>query len=336
MTFILPSMLAGLLLIPIIVGLYIYLVRARRKQLARQGNFGIPSDAAGRQTGAPLRHLPWIMFLVGLAGLLVAMARPQAAVSLPRIEGTVILAFDVSGSMGANDIQPTRIDAAKEAAKAFVEHQPSTVQIGIVAFSDTGFSVQAPSYDQQSILAAINRLAPQRGTSVANGILVSLNAIQTAEHPGTSLYSNLTPAPTVEPTPVPVGTHDSAVIVLLSDGENNERPDPVAAAQAAANRGVRIYTVGLGSPAGIDLHVNGLTVHTQLDEPMLKQIAQVSGGTYYNAQSAQQLINIYNNLDPALTVKPEETELTAVFAGASAVFLLIGGLYSLLQFGRVL
>ena len=335
MTFILPSMLAGLLLIPVIVGLYIYLVRARRRQLAKQGNFGLPSDAAGKQTGA-LRHLPWIMFFAGLAGLLIAMARPQAKVSLPRIEGTVILAFDVSGSMAANDIQPTRIDAAKAAAKAFVEHQPSTVQIGIVAFSDTGFSVEAPSYDQQSILAAINRLAPQRGTSVANGILVSLNTIQTAEQPDTGLYSNLTPAPTVEPTPVPSGTYDSAVIVLLSDGENNEQPDPVAAAQTAAKRGVRIYTIGLGSPAGIDLHVNGFTVHTQLDEPALRQIAQVSGGAYYNAQSAQQLISIYNNLDPALIVKPEETEVTAVFAGVSALFLLIGGLYSLLQFGRVL
>lgn len=335
MTFILPSMLAGLLLIPILIGLYIYIVRMRRRQLARQGNFGIASDATGKPTGA-LRHLPWIMFILGLAGLLVAMARPEAEVSLPRIEGTVILAFDVSGSMAANDSQPTRIDAAKAAAKAFVEHQPSTVQIGIVAFSDTGFSVQAPSYDQQSILAAINRLTPQRGTSVANGILVSLDTIQKAEQPDTSLYSNLTPVPTVQPTPVPAGTYDSAVIVLLSDGENNEQPDPVAAAQAAAKRGVRVYTVGLGSPAGVDLHVNGFTVHTQLDEPMLKQIAQVSGGTYYNAQTAQQLINIYDNLDPALIVKPEETELTAVFAGASALFLLIGGIYSLLQFGRLL
>lgn len=335
MTFLLPPILSGLLLIPIIVGLYIFLVRGRRRQLAKQGNFGIPSDAAGKRTGAA-RHLPWIMFFIGLAGLLVAMARPQAVVSLPRVEGTVILAFDVSGSMAANDIQPTRIDAAKAAAKAFIEHQPPTVQIGIVAFSDAGLSVQAPSNDQESLLAAVSRLSPQRGTSVANGILVSLKAIQTAEQPDTNFYSNVTPVPTVEPTPVPAGTYDLVVIVLLSDGENNEQPDPIAAAQAAANRGVRIYTVGLGSPAGVDLLVNGFLVHTQLDEPMLKQIAHVSGGAYYNAQSAQQLINVYNNLDTALVIKPEKTELTAIFAGASALFLLIGGLYSLLQFGRVL
>ncbi len=335
MSFLLPPMLAGLLLIPIIVAFYVYIAWARRKQFAKQGDFGIPTNPAGRRSGAA-RHLPWIMFFVGLSGLLVAMARPQAEVSLPRIEGTVILAFDVSGSMAATDIQPSRMDAAKAAAKAFVQHQPPTVQIGIVDFSDTGFSVQAPTNDQASILAAIDRLAPERGTSVGSGILVSLNTIETAEHPDTSFYSNAPPSPTVEPTPVPAGTHDSAVVVLLSDGENNESPDPIAAAQQAANRGVRVYTVGLGSPQGIDLKVNGFLVHTQLDEPTLKQISEVTGGTYYNAQNAQQLIDVYKNLDPALVIKPQETELTAVFAGGSAVFLLIGALYSLLQFGRVL
>ncbi len=335
MSFMLPQVLAGVLLIPMLIGLYAFMVRSRRRQLAKQGDFGIASDSSGRRSSAT-RHLPWIMFFIGIAGLLVAMARPQAEVNLPRIEGTVILAFDVSGSMGATDIQPTRMDAAKAAAKAFIEHQPPTVQIGVVAFSDTGFTVQAPTNDQQSILDAINRLKPQRGTSVANGILVSLDTIRTAEQPDTGFYSNLTPLPTVEPTPVPAGTYDSAVIVLLSDGENNESPDPAAAAQEAANRGVRIYTVGLGSPQGTDLHVNGFMVHTSLDEATLKQIAQVSGGTYYNAQSAQQLIDIYRNLDLSLVVKPEKTELTAVFAGASALFLLIGGLYSLLRFGRVL
>lgn len=335
MSFILPPVLFGLLLIPVLVGLYLYLVRLRRKQMTVQGNFGIASDLAGRRPGVG-RHLPWIMFFVGLAGLLVAMARPQAQVSLPRIEGNVILAFDVSGSMAATDIQPTRMDAAKAAAKAFIEHQPPSVQIGVVAFSDAGLSVQVPTNDQGSVLAAVNRLGPERGTSVANGILVALNTIERAEQPDTSLYSNLTPVPTVQPTPVPAGTYDSSVIVLLSDGENNERPDPIAAAQEAANRGVRIYTVGLGSPQGINLHVNGFTVHTQLDEATLKQIAQVSGGTYYNAQTAQQLIDVYSHLDPALVVRPQETELTALFAGASAIFFLIGGLYSLLQFGHVL
>ncbi len=335
MTFILPAMLSGLLLVPVLVGLYIYMVRARRQRRLQQGSFGTPSDAAGKRAGFG-RHIPWVMFFIGLAGLLFSLARPQAQVTLPRVEGTIVLAFDVSGSMAATDIQPTRIDAAKMAAKAFVDHQPATVQVGIVAFSDAGLSVQAPTYDQEAITAAINRLSPQRGTSVATGIQVALDAIAKAELPDTSMYSNLTPSPTVEPTPVPRGTYDSAAIILLSDGENNEPPDPLAAAQQAAARGVRVYTVGLGSPQGIDLHVNGFTVHTSLDESTLRQIAQTTGGTYYNAQSAQQLVDIYSHLDPTLVVKPQETELTALFAGASAIFFLIGGLFSLLQFGRVL
>ncbi len=335
MTFILAPMLVGLLLIPILVGLYVFMVRSRRRRQAQQDSFGVASDRAGKRSGFA-RHVPWIMFFIGLAGLLFLLARPQAEVTLPRIEGTVVLAFDVSGSMAATDIQPTRMDAAKAAAKAFVEHQPSTVQIGIVAFSDAGLSVQAPTYDQNAILDAINRLSPQRGTSVATGIQVALNAIAKSELPDMSLYSNLTPVPTVQPTPVPRGTYDSSAIILLSDGENNEAPDPIAAAQQAADRGVRVYTVGLGSPEGTNLHINGFTVHTTLDEATLQQIAQVTGGTYYNAQSAQQLVDVYSHLDPTLIVKPQETELTALFAGASAVFLLIGGLFSLLQFGRVL
>lgn len=335
MSFLLPAVLFGLVLIPILIGLYIYLVTMRRRQMVRQGQFGLASDPAGRNPGAA-RHLPWILFFVGLAGLLVAMARPQANVRLPVVEGSVVLAFDVSGSMAATDIQPTRIDAAKAAARAFIERQPPTVQIGVVAFSDAGLSVQVPTNDQASILAAVNRLQPERGTSVASGILVALNTIEKAEQPDSSMYSNLTPVPTVQPTPVPAGTYDSAVIVLLSDGENNEQPDPIKAAQQAADRGVRVYTVGLGSAEGTNLHVNRITVHTQLDEATLKQIAQVTGGTYYNAQNARQLIDVYSHLDPALVVKPEPTELTALFAGASAVLFLIGGLYSLLQFGHVL
>ncbi len=335
MTFIMRPMLVGLLLIPILIGLYVYVVRSRRRGQAAVGSFGLSTDSSDRPGGFA-RHFPWIMFAVGLAGLLFSLARPQAEVSLPRVEGTVILAFDVSGSMAATDIQPTRIDAAKAAAKAFVQHQPSTVQVGVVAFSDAGLSAQAPTYDQNAILDAINRLSPQRGTSVASGIQAALNAIAKAEQPDAGMYSNLTPAPTVQPTPVPRGTYDSSAIILLSDGENNESPDPIAAAQQAADRGVRVYTVGLGSPQGTDLHINGFTVHTTLDEATLKQIAQTTGGSYYNAQSAQQLVDIYSHLDPTLVVKPEETELTALFAGASAVFLLIGGLFSLLQFGRVL
>jgi len=256
-------------------------------------------------------------------------------VSLPRVEGTVILAFDVSGSMAADDMKPTRMEAAKAAARDFVQRQPPSVQVGVVAFSDNGFSMQVPTDNQDAVLAAINRLTPERGTSVANGIVASLNAIDAASGQPPHIYTNIVPTPTPTPTPVPQGTYTPAVVVLLSDGENNESPDPMAAAQAAADRGVRIYTVGIGSAAGTTLHVNGFTVFTQLDEQALQQIAKATGGTYYNATTAQDLREIYDNLDPQLVIKPEKTEVTSLFAGVSILVLLIGGAFSLLWFSRL-
>ncbi len=171
---------------------------------------------------------------------------------------------------------------------------------------------------------------------MAQGILASLNAIAVAAAgPANGYYTNRSPEPTPKPTPVPEGTHSPAVIVLLSDGENNENPDPIAAAQAAADQGVRIHTVGMGSPAGTTLDVNGFRVHTQLNEDMLKQIAQVSGGVYRDAQNQQDLSTIYNNLDTQLVIRPEMIEVTSIVAGASILVLLIGAAFSFLWLGRL-
>jgi Ca-activated chloride channel family protein len=300
---------------------------------AKYGSLGLLQNDAGSHLGAG-RHLPALFLLAGLAVLLFASARPQRQVSLPHIQGTVILAFDVSGSMAADDMLPTRMEAAKAAARAFVDEQPPDVQIGIVAFSDSGFSVQPATNDKDAVYAAIGRLKPERGTSLANGILVSLKAIAAAnDDNSTHYYSPLTPDPNA-PT-LPAGQYQSAVIVMLTDGENNEQPDPAVAVKAAGDRGVRIYTVGLGSPQGTLLHINGFTVHTQLDEVALQQVARATGGTYYNAKSAQELTKIYTHLDPQLIVKPEKVELTAIFAGISAILLLVGGLLSLLWFSHL-
>ena len=333
MSFIWPIMLLfAIVLIPLLIAFYLILQQRRRRFAAKYAGFGLASTGGG--VGGR-RHIPPILFLVGLSILLVGLARPQMVVTLPRTEGTVILAFDVSGSMAATDMLPTRMDAAKAAARNFVQHQPPSVQIGVVAFSDNGFSVQPPTNDQDAILASINRLTPQRGTSLANGILVSLHTIATSGQVDTNYYTSLTPVPSPAPTAVPQGTYSPAVIVLLTDGENNENPDPLAAAQAAAKAGVRIYTVGLGSAAGTNLHVNGFTVHTQLDEAQLQQIAQITGGAYTNAQSKDDLLKAYNNLNPQLVIKPEKTEVTSIFAGASVLVLLVGGLFSLLWFNRL-
>jgi Ca-activated chloride channel family protein len=329
-------MLLSLLLMPLGIGLYVRLQRQRRQMAARYGSLGFVQAPAGRRLGRR-RHVPPTLFLIGLILLLVALARPQAVVSLPRIEGTVILAFDISGSMAADDLKPTRMEAAKVAARDFVQRQPSTVQIGVVGFSDNGFAVQPPTNEQDAVLGAINRMTPQRGTSLGQGILASLKAIEVSQKPPETprLYSNLTPTPIASPTPVPKGTYTSAVIVLLTDGENNENPDPLAAAQTAIDRGVRIYTVGIGSAAGTTLHVNGFTVHTQLDEATLQQIAQLTDGVYYNAENQQELLKVYDNLNPQLVIKPEAMEVTSIFAGASILMMLIGGAFSLLWFSRL-
>jgi Ca-activated chloride channel family protein len=231
--------------------------------------------------------------------------------------------------MAADDLKPTRMEAAKAAARDFVLRQPRTVRIGVVAFSDGGLAVQAPTSEQETVLAAIGRLTPQRGTSLGQGILAALNTIAAGDKPPDLLYSNRTP------TPAPAARYPSAAIVLLTDGENNQSPDPLAAAQAAAERGVRIYTVGVGSPAGTTLRVNGFTIHTQLEEPALQQIAQISEGAYYNAENQEQLQAIYDTLDLQLVVKPEQTEVTALFAGAGSVVLLIGAICSMLWLGRM-
>ena len=335
MSFIWPETLLLLLVIPLFVMLYIRMEQRRRRIATRYGRLGLVQETAGRGLGLR-RHITPALFLLSLTILIVALARPQTVVSLPRIEGTVILAFDVSGSMAADDLKPTRMEAAKAAARDFVERQPPGVQIGVVAFSDSGFAVQAPTNDPETILASVNRLTPERGTSLGQGILASLNTISAVDAgQAPPLTGNLTPAPTPTPTPVPDGMYTSAVIVLLSDGENNVSPDPLAAAQTAADRGVRIYTVGIGSAAGTTLHVNGFTVHTQLDEAMLQQISQLTDGAYYNAESEQSLREIYENLNLQLVIKPDEMEVTSILAGAGILVLLIGGALSLLWFSRL-
>ncbi|MFN8467002.1 MAG: VWA domain-containing protein [Caldilineaceae bacterium] len=351
MTFIWPAALLLLLVLPLLVAWYLRLQRRRSQLAARYGTLGLvqaPGGGAPRPLGWR-RHLPPALFLAGLAVLLVALARPQMVVSLPRLEGTVILAFDVSGSMAADDLKPTRMEAAKEAARAFVDRQPPTVQVGVVSFSDSGFAVQPPTNEQATILAAIDRLRPERGTSLAHGILTALNAIfidedDTAEkraadgvagEPGQLLYSDLTPAPTPSPTPVPPGTYAPAVIVLLSDGENTAPPDPLEAVQVAADRGVRVYTIGIGSAEGATLEIEGFSIHTQLDEQTLQAVAERTGGTYFNAADAEELRSIYTNLNPELGIAPEKMEVTALFAGVSALLLLIGGAFSLLWFSRL-
>lgn len=334
MSFIWPTMLLLLILVPLFVLLYLGLQQRRRRMVAMYSNFGLVQGAGKRVTGMR-RHVPAALFLIALTILIVALARPQTVVSLPRLEGTVILAFDVSGSMAADDLKPTRMEAAKTAARAFVEQQPDTVQIGVVSFSEGGFSTQAPTNDQTAILSAINRLSIQRGTSLGRGIESALNtiAVGNGEPPLTLSTREQTTTPT--PEPVAAGSDPSTVIVLLTDGENTQAPDPLESAQMAADRGIRIHTIGIGSTEGAILKLDGFTVRSRLDEVTLQQIADLTEGTYSNATNEEDLEAIYDKIEPEFVVKPQKTEVTAVFAGAAILVMMIGGMLSLLWLGRL-
>lgn len=327
MSFIWPAMLASLFALPLLVVAYLALQRRRKRLAASYASFSdeqTPSSRPGR-----LRHIPPLLFLVGLTLLMLALARPQMTVSLPRIEGTVILVFDVSGSMAATDLQPNRMTAAKTAAVEFVQRQPPGVLIGVVAFSESGLSVLAPTNDPDAVLSAINRLKPEQGTSLGYGILAALDNIfpQTPDIPSEAAM----PAP----APVTAGSYGPALMVLLTDGENNAPPDPFDAAFAAAQRGVRIYSIGIGSPAGANLEVDGFIVHTQLDEVTLEQISGLTGGAYFNASSSEDFSKIYDQISPELVIEPEQMEITAILTGLSLAILLIGGWLSLIWFGRL-
>lgn len=327
MTFIWPMMLASLIILPLFILAYAAMLRRRQRIAAANASFA-GGLGQTRQVNR-LRHLPPLIFLLGLTMLLISLARPQMAVSLPKIEGTVVLVFDVSGSMAATDMEPNRLTAAKAAAIEFVRSQPPGVLIGVVAFSEGGLSIQAPTNDQEAVLASIDRLEPQASTSLGHGILTALNII----FPEGDKDSPDSPVPA--PTPAVAGAYGPALIVLLSDGENTAPPDPFEAAFVAAQHGVRIYSIGIGSPAGATIEINGFNIHTQLDELTLEQISGLTGGEYFNAASSEDLREIYNQISPELVVRPEKIEITALMAGLSMTLLLIGGWLSLIWFGRL-
>ncbi len=328
MTFIWPWMLISLLFVPLFVWAYFRLLEKRKKATTGLGPLGVVHNEAGKASGRR-RHILLVIFLIGLTLLLFGLARPEMFVELPRIEGTVILAFDVSNSMKADDFEPTRIEAAKAAAQAFVEHQPSTIKIGVVAFSNGGLVVQPPTDDTALVLDAIHRLTPQGATSLGQGIFSSINAIagETISIDPTTLE--------LEGTPVDIGHFPSAVVILLTDGENTTSPDPLAIAQLAASAGVRIYPVGIGSTEGTILEVDGFNVLTQLNESVLEEIASVTNGVYYFADDEETLRDIYENVDLRLTIRGDKMEITSVMAGFSLAFFLIGGMVSLVWYGRM-
>lgn len=330
-------MLWLLWIVPLLVVIYIMIQRRRQKFAVRYASLSLVKEAVGRGPGFR-RHLPPALFLTGLTVLILAIARPVATVTLPSQEGTVVLAIDVSGSMRADDLNPSRIEAAKEAAKTFVEKQPRAVRIGVVSFSESAAIVQAPTKDRTAALAAINRLAPQSRTAIGSGISTSLDVIfEESDAPRAPSSTDILggDVQNVTPAPVPRGTYIPAAIVLLSDGQSNTGPAPLDVAETASEHGVRIYTVGMGFPEGTVLKMQGYSMRVRLDEETLKNIAEKTDGSYFKADNEADLQRIYENLGTRLVFKAEQAEITAPFTAAAAVFLLAGVALSLLWFNRL-
>jgi len=283
--------------------------------------------------------------------MLVAIARPTALVTLPTQHELIILAMDVSGSMRAVDVQPTRLAAAQAAARAFINDQPGNVRIGIVSFAGTAAVVQPPTDNREDLLAAIDRFQLQRATAIGSGLLVSLKAIfpdvefdLRASNPrvqtrdtGHGLSIDHPKAPAKDaPKPVPAGSYASAAIILLTEGQTPTGPDPIEAAKMAAERGVKVYTVGVGTVQGEVIGWEGWSMRVRLDEDSLKQIANVTRGEYFHAGSAADLKQIYKGMNARMVLQKQQTEVTALFVAAAAVFVVLGAGLSLAWFNRLL
>jgi Ca-activated chloride channel family protein len=303
---------------------YRWLHRQRTRTLAAAGL----SRTAGRRWARVRRHVPPMLFLAALVLLLLGTARPQATIGVPRATGTVILAFDVSNSMAADDVAPTRLAAAQAAATRFVQEQPSTVDIGVVAFSQGALSTQRPSNDHRATVAAIDRLNVAGGTSLGQAILASLTAI-------TGKPVSM-PDPDSGAPPPDLGYWGSATIVLLSDGEDTGGPDAVVAAELASAAGVHIETIGVGTVEGTTIEVDKYQIATALNEDLLTEIAKTTNGSYHRAGDAKSLSDVYRSLDLRITTHDERVELTGAAVVAAVLLLTAGGLLMITWYGRIL
>ena len=337
-------------LLPAAVAAYLLMQRRRKKQALRYARLALVANAQG--AGSRLRrHLPPLLMLAALALMIVAIARPASVISLPYQYETIVLAIDASGSMRAADVAPTRIAAARAAARDFIAAQPRDTRVGVVSFAATASVAQAPTLNRDDVVAALDRIQLQKGTAIGSAILVSLKLIfpdvefdlrAANPRPGGGREAKrgtaLDPAPnSAGPVDKPApGSFKSAAIVLLSDGQTTAGPDPFEAARMAAERGVRVFTVGVGTLGGEVLGAEGWSMRVRLDEEALKNIAETTKAEYFHAGTATDLSGIYQALTARLVFEKRATEITALFAAAAALFALLSGLLSLLWFNRIL
>lgn len=345
MSFLAPELLWCLLVLPVLPAAYLWLLARRRKAAVAYSSLAVVrAAAAGRQWR---RHVPPLLLLLALALLLLAAARPQAKVTLPWTRTTVMLAIDVSLSMRVSDVQPNRLAAAQEAAKLFLQELPRHVEVGLVTFAGSSQVAQRATLDRAALVAAIDGFQMQRGTAIGSAIVQCLSELF-PEHGldvGTMTFGNGRPKgrsldeagkpPPPAFKPVPPGSYTSAAIILLSDGRRTTGVDTLEAAQLAAERGVRIDVVGLGTPDGAATTPEGLPIYMQLDEGTLKEVARMTGGAYHHAGSADRLREVYGQLGSRVQVRARETEVSALLALAAAVLAVTAGVLSLTWLRRL-
>ncbi|MEW6086124.1 MAG: VWA domain-containing protein [Chloroflexota bacterium] len=334
-----PSALYGLLLLPLLVGAYFWLLNRRRRFVIRYSSLSLVREAASHQSWLR-RHLPFIFFLFALASLILALTRPTAEIVVPSNRATIILALDISRSMCSTDIPPNRLVAAQEAAIEFVKSQDEGTQIGVVAFAGFAELVQPPTKDRTLLANAITNLLPARRTAIGSAILRSIDAISEIDSripptlPGESVAS------------IPEGGFAPHIIVLLTDGSSNAGPSPFTAANEAVARGIRVYTIGFGTINNTSPMIcgdafsesdpfggpgfgfgnpfgGGGGFRRELDEVTLKQVADMTGGTYYAATSAGELQDVFRNLPTYLVVTRETTEISALFNAVAVLLMLL-------------
>jgi Ca-activated chloride channel family protein len=348
-SFLWPDALWLLLAIPLLVAAYVALLRRRKRNAVRFAQLDLVRAAAGPAQRLR-RHLPPALVLLALAALLVATARPTAVVTLPSDQRTIILAIDVSLSMRATDVDPSRIAAAQTAAKAFVSEQPPDVRIGIVTFAGSASIVQAPTLNREDLIAAIDRFQLQRATAIGSGIIMSLAALfpdegidleslvlgqRDGRGPARGAAIDKPQKPDAKPRePVAPGSYPSAAIILLTDGRRTTGPDSLAAAQMAAQRGVRVYTVGFGTAEGSNVGIDGMSVYMRFDEEALKAIAGITQAEYFHATSAAELGKTYEKLNARFVLDRKEIEVTALFSAVAALLALVAAALSLRWFRR--
>jgi Ca-activated chloride channel family protein len=288
--------------------------------------------------------VPPLLMLGSLAALLLAVARPAAMITLPMAERTIILAMDVSGSMRAEDVKPNRLVASQEAAKAFVADLPREVRIGVVSFAGTAAVVQAPTTSRDDVVAAIDRFQLQRGTAIGSGIVLSLATLFPDAGIDIQQITGQRNMPKMlgdkdkktDFTPVPPGSYNSAAVILLTDGQRTTGPDPLDAAKMAAERGIRVYTVGIGTTQGEIIGFEGWSMRVRLDEETLKNISLLTHGEYFYAGTAEDLKKVYQGLSSRMVVERKETEISGLFAGLGALLAVLAAGMSVWWFGRVL